>query len=111
MHDYAYRRDETQLLLCLASLPCLMGHSWCRNRVQQNEPGASLGKPLDMTQLLCRLDHNDSEKGDKLREWAGSGLGAEWDDRVGAGQAAASIVSRQTKNLGQLSKSCEANAE
>ena len=29
----------------------------------------------------------------KPQNWAGSGLGSDWDDRVGAGSAAASIVS------------------
>ena len=39
--------------------------------------------------LLDNLDGNDEN-----RVWTGSGLGSEWDDRVGAGAAASSIVSK-----------------
>jgi len=105
-------RDETQLLLRLASLVTRLDPDMLVSWDTQSagigymvERGASL--TLDMAVLLSRtrdssvelgkehapLNQNESENGDKLREWAGSGLGAEWDDRVGAGQAAASIVS------------------
>ena len=33
------------------------------------------------------------EGGENSNEWSGSGLGSDWDERVGAGAAAASIVS------------------
>ena len=39
--------------------------------------------------------HDDDQNGKESEQlWAGSGLGGEWDDRVGAGAAAASIVGR-----------------
>jgi DNA polymerase elongation subunit (family B) len=42
---------------------------------------------------LVLLDGADEDHGN--HKWTGSGLGSEWDDRVGAGGAAASIVSYQ----------------
>ena len=39
------------------------------------------------------LGADDDQRQDNAQTWSGSGLGAEWDDRVGAGVAAASIVS------------------
>eukprot|EP00536_Pseudo-nitzschia_multiseries_P006259 jgi/Psemu1/255250/estExt_Genewise1Plus.C_1300068 len=47
---------------------------------------------LDMAKLLGRtpMDLNENPE----QTWQGSGLGSDWDDRVGAGVAAASIVGR-----------------
>ena len=88
----------------------------------RNSPQKKSSVEVDMVRLLGRLptarkehvegiksffggdkseiDHKeiDKSKGDKetmdnKNQWKGSGLGAEWDERVGAGTAAASIVS------------------
>ena len=40
------------------------------------------------------LHDDDQKRKENEQTWAGSGLGGEWDDRVGAGAAAASIVGR-----------------
>ena len=40
------------------------------------------------------LNYNDQTEKESEQVWTGSGLGGEWDDRVGAGAAAASIVGR-----------------
>lgn len=64
------------------------------------------GKEIDMVKLLGRIirkstipsslpslpiEQQESEQNGF--EWSGSGLGSDWDERVGAGAAAASIVS------------------
>ena len=65
------------------------------------------GKEIDMVKLLGRiikkpttssasLDSHEQQEGIENgtnNEWGGSGLGSDWDERVGAGAAAASIVS------------------
>lgn len=60
-------------------------------RIPKCASSADSNKTVDMNQEMHLLD-GDSGK-DNNNVWAGSGLGSEWDDRVGAGAAAASIVS------------------
>ena len=60
------------------------------------------GKEIDMVKLLGRIikkttssssSPDEQQEGEQNNEWSGSGLGSDWDERVGAGAAAASIVS------------------
>lgn len=49
---------------------------------------------LPKTGLVDAMEPSgEDDAKDRQPEWQGSGLGREWDDRVGAGAAAASIVS------------------
>jgi hypothetical protein len=78
------------------------------NNGDANENNApKRGKEIDMVKLLGRIikktttssssslvpDEHQQEGGENGNEWSGSGLGSDWDERVGAGAAAASIVS------------------
>ena len=78
------------------------------NNGDANENNASRrGKEIDMVKLLGRIikktttstssslvpHEQQQEGGENGNEWSGSGLGSDWDERVGAGAAAASIVS------------------
>lgn len=47
-------------------------------------------------------DNGESKAGGVERTWAGSGLGAEWDDRIGAGSGPASIVGRLVLNCRKI---------
>jgi len=58
---------------------------------QENE--SSPAKPMSDEFGLPEDNQIGKDKGSE-QLWAGSGLGGEWDDRVGAGAAAASIVGR-----------------
>jgi len=108
-------RSERQLLLRLASIvkwkdPSML-LSWDTQGLGLGyliERGVAMGKEgeqeIDLVKLLGRSIVStrsvssisksvpDLPSGDQDR-WKGSGLGTEWDDRVGAGAAAASIVS------------------
>lgn len=73
-----------------------------------------LGCEIDMARLMGRTPNSKNDNEERLREafipqqsdsgsnpplkqeseWKGSGLGTDWDERVGAGAAAASIVGR-----------------
>ena len=73
--------------------------------IENNAP--KRGKEIDMVKLLGRIikktttssssslvpHDQQQEGGENSNEWSGSGLGSDWDERVGAGAAAASIVS------------------
>ena len=63
-----------------------------RSSKEQNEISfrkeTSESDAVDGTKVT--VDQNESVK--KSNPWQGSGLGAEWDERVGAGAAASSIV-------------------
>lgn len=51
------------------------------------------------------INNNDGNKGGHTRNrknWVGSGLGAEWDDRVGAGSGPSSIVGRLVLNCRKI---------
>lgn len=58
-------------------------------------PKASSGKDSRKTEAIVGLNIFDGadDKDGTQGAWTGSGLGSEWDDRVGAGAAASSIVS------------------
>jgi len=56
-------------------------------------------KAIDMVKLLGRIIKKrekspSTDDSSENTEWSGSGLGSEWDDRVGAGAAASSIEGR-----------------
>lgn len=48
----------------------------------------------DIAKVACSTLEGDQQQSENDKLWNGSGLGGEWDDMVGAGTAAASIVSR-----------------
>lgn len=61
-------------------------------RTPKGVPSVDSNKKTGSNEEFClHVDGADGKNDDYV--WAGSGLGAEWDDRVGAGAAAASIVS------------------
>ena len=66
-------------------------------RLLGRTPRATAGSSGDSTNVNTKEDsfgiEDDQQKKENGHEWSGSGLGSEWDDRVGAGAAASSIVS------------------
>ncbi len=48
------------------------------------------------------FDENENDKQTSKKAWAGSGLGAEWDDRVGAGAGPSSIIGRLVLNCRKI---------
>ena len=59
------------------------------------ERGLIVDNPVDLAMLLGRTPKQakKSINGSEERSWQGSGLGGDWDDKVGAGAAASSVVS------------------
>ena len=49
---------------------------------------------LKRSEVLPKVSKNETTKQDKRERWKGSGLGKDWDERVGPGVAAASIEGR-----------------
>ena len=64
-----------------------------RTPIARQADGSSSTKPTADEFGLPEDDQNGKDK-ESEQLWTGSGLGGEWDDRVGAGAAAASIVGR-----------------
>jgi len=82
-------------------------------RTESNRLG-QLFKSEDATgAALAELDHGTSLEREKdntgSSKWKGSGLGSEWDERVGAGAAAASIVSITAQRHGQETNNTRAH--
>ena len=119
--------NEKQLLLRIASIvqwkdPDAL-FSWDTQSLGLGyliERGLALGRnenegekksiKVDMVRLLGRtpkrkpskkedLITTESEEEKDKQQWTGSGLGAEWDDKVGAGAAPSSIVSNRVRSL------------
>lgn len=60
-------------------------------RIRKGTAGMDSNKKTDINAEVNLADGVDSKNENSA--WSGSGLGGEWDDRVGAGAAASSIVS------------------
>jgi hypothetical protein len=74
----------------------LLGRTPRAKKSDEESEGPSTSRQSnELDSLLTKNEKNgDSAKAPSAeKKWKGSGLGTEWDDRVGAGAAAASIVS------------------
>ena len=74
---------KLDMVKLLGRLPFYSQDSRSKGAPQENLLGGSSGKRQDP----------GKEKAAKEASWSGSGLGVDWDEMVGAGRAAASIVS------------------
>jgi hypothetical protein len=65
-------------------------------RIMRGETKVGESTPGFFSESTDRRGDQSKGKAKDQPEWTGSGLGVDWDEKVGAGQVAASIVSRST---------------